>query len=89
MQEIDVTKLGIAQLHQVYGELTIQLEFLAQKANQVKAIIVQKAGEMQRAQQEQASQLNQAIGTAATHPELKLCETNCCKETNGLAPEVS
>lgn len=91
--ELDVTQLGIAQLHQVYGELTIQLEFLTQKANQVKGLIIQKANEMQRAQAEQMQKLNATPGLKAVPPLAGTCETNCCKNEdnalNGLGSEAS
>ena len=59
--EIDLTKLNIAQLYQVYGEMTLQLEILSQKHNQVKNFIAQKSNEMQ--QQKQASE-SQIAGAA-------------------------
>lgn len=83
--EIDVTKLGIAQLHQVYGELTIQLEFLSQKANQVKTLIVQKANEMQREQQEQMAKANEQFkngcaGAVAGASQLRAVPSPTCAE---------
>ncbi len=71
--EIDIAKLNIAQLYQVYGEITLQLELLSQKHQQVKSFIAQKSNEMQ--------ETKKAAEALVPAPEVCDKASQCCNGT--------